>query len=311
MLQDSMVVSGSSNLPLAQKISLTLDIPLAEVEISKFACSETRIRVVTEVKDKNVILIQSLSDPTNDSLVELILLCDAVYRMKPKKIICVIPWLGYSPQDKVFRQGEPLSSEVIIRILENVGIHEFVVCDIHSPLVIEKFIKDVLHIQAMPIFSKLLRDVIKKPKDWVVAILDKGNIPRSELFAKDLGLALVRFDKSRDRHSGLVTFHKLDGNVKGKNVLVYDDYISTGQTLFDSAKYIKAQGARSYTCCVTHIAVSKTVEKIQDSLIDCFITTNTIDFKIQSGSKKILTLDISGIFSDTIKNKLQFSHKKR
>ncbi len=304
MLNNCIVVPGSSNIPLAQNIAKALQIPIAEIEISKFACSETRVRVLSEISGKTVLLVQSLSSPANDHLVELMLIADAVKRMSPRLIYGIIPWLGYAPQDKVFRVGEPLSSEVVVRMLENVGIHRFIICDIHSNLVIDKFKNDITHIRAQPVFVNLLLDVIEDKNQWVVAILDKGNAERSMSFASDLGIELVRFEKERDRNTGKVTFHRLSGDVRNKHVLIYDDYISTGQTLLDSAQYAKKLGALTYTCCVTHVAVTSTMEKLNDSHIDCFITTNSIHFGLPANMKKVTILDSSKLFAKIIHNHL-------
>jgi len=301
MLNDCIIVSGSSNITLASNVAKRLDIPLASIELSRFACSETRVHIISDLKNKIVFLIQSTSAPANDHLIECLLIADAVKRCQPKKIIGIMPWFGYAPQDKVFRSGEPLSSEIVIKILETVGIDEFIVCDIHSTIVLDKFSKKVTHITA----SKLFQDYLSKRKfalnQTVVATLDKGNTVRSQQFAKALGVPLVAFEKSRDRNTGKVTFHKLEGNTKDKHVVIFDDFTSTGQTLIDSADYLKSHGARSYTCCVTHVAVYDALQRIENSQIDSCITTNTINFTLPKTIKKITTLDVSPIISNQLK----------
>jgi ribose-phosphate pyrophosphokinase len=301
MLTDCIVVSGSSNIPLATNIASRLHVPLAEIELSRFACSETRVRVTSDLKDKTVLLIQSTSAPANDHLVESILITDAVRRYSPKKIIGIIPWFGYAPQDKVFRTGEPLSSEVVIKMLEVAGIDSFVILDIHSSLVLDKFTKDVTHLSAMSLFEKHWKDQKIHHSKAVVATLDKGNTVRSRTFAQSLGVPLVEFEKTRDRNTGKVTFHALKGGIDGKHVVIFDDYTSTGQTLIDSAAYLKTHGAVSYTCCVTHIAVSDTIQRIEESHIDACVTTNTIHFKLPESTRKITVLDASGLIAEHVR----------
>lgn len=293
MLKDCIIVSGSSNILLAIRIAKRLHIHLAQIELSRFPCSETRVRILTDLKDKTVFLVQSTAAPANDHLVESVLITDAVKRMGAKKIVGVIPWFGYAPQDKVFRPGEPLSSEVVVKMLETAGINEFVVCDIHSTLVLDMFSVPVTHVSALNLFTRYVKNKIYKRGRTVIATLDKGNTVRSQAFAKALGVPMVVFDKSRDRHTGKVTFHKHEGQIKGKHVITFDDYTSTGQTLIDSAAYLKSRGALSYTCCVTHIAVFDTLQKIEDSQVDSCITTNTIHFEVPKTMKKIKTIDTS------------------
>lgn len=308
MHKNSIIVAGSSNKPLASHIAKRLGIPLAAIELSRFACSETRVRVTSDLKNKTVLLVQSTSAPANEHLVECLLIADAVKRCGPKKIIGVMPWFGYAPQDKVFRPGEPLSSEMVIRLFETAGIDEFVVCDIHSALVLEKFSKKVTHVSAQKLFQAYWKKKKIPKSKTVVATLDKGNTARSREFAKALGVPLVQFEKTRDRATGKITFHSLSGNIQGKHVVIFDDYTSTGQTLIDSAAHLKSRGALTYTCCVTHIAVYDTLQKIEESQIDACVTTNTIHFEIPHSLRKIKTLDAS---SEIVKHLKEHKYKKK
>ncbi len=225
---------------------------------------------------------------------ETFLIVDAVRRMQPKKITMILPWFAYAPQDKIFREGEPLSSEVIIRVFENLGVDRFVTVDIHSKLVLDMFKKKVTHLSARSLFVKYLSDLgIKNSPDWVVATLDKGNVVNSQKIADDLGFRMVKFEKQRDFATGKVTFVKLDGEVNGKKVLIFDDYTSTGQTLVDSAKILKEFGAVQYYCCVTHVIVEETLKKIEESEIDLLLTTNSTRFADKHKSEKIKTLDLA------------------
>src|SRR5689334_16422294 len=139
------VVSGSSNLKLAQGIASQLGGNVIEIEIEKFSNGEKRIRILENLKDEEVYLVQSFLPNTDEYLIETLLLSDAIKRLGAKKIIGIFPWLSYSPQDKVFREGEPLSSEVIVRVLEH-HIDEFLLLDIHSELVLKMFSKKFKHL---------------------------------------------------------------------------------------------------------------------------------------------------------------------
>ncbi|MFO0703272.1 MAG: ribose-phosphate diphosphokinase [Patescibacteria group bacterium] len=202
-MQDKIIVCGSSNSELGKLISRNFSIPLAVVEKTKFASSETRVRILSDLKSKEVYLLQSLSKPTNDHLVELLLLADAANRMNPKTITAVVPWFGYAPQDKIFRTGEALSSEVVTSLLECANFSEIVFFDVHSQTVLQKFSKKVTELSMITEFARIMKDVIgTKKSDWCVAILDKGSNQRASEFAKLLNVELVRFEKSRDLHTG-------------------------------------------------------------------------------------------------------------
>lgn len=292
----SLILSGKSFRPLAKKISTITNTPLATIEMDCFPNVECKIRVVSEMKNKDVIIIQSTSNPVNTHVMEIALMADAAKRAGAKSIKAIIPWFGYSPQDKVFREGEPLSSQVVVTMLENVGIDEFVVVDIHSPLVLEMFTKPVTNLSVSELFANYCKNRFNlNQKDYVVASLDKGGAKRAEDFSRLLGVDLVKFSKSRDRTTGQVTFHGLTGDVKNKNVISFDDYLSTGGTLIQSADYLKSHGAKEYTCCVTHAVVEETLAKVEKSKIDKLITTNTIPLPTVEKFEKVEVVDISGV----------------
>ncbi|MBD3362577.1 ribose-phosphate diphosphokinase [Candidatus Dojkabacteria bacterium] len=301
MSDNQIILTGNSNISLAKKISKSSGVKLADITISKFPCSETRIHIREDLHKNDVYILQSISDPTNDHLMELALIADAAKRMRPHRITAVVPWFAYSPQDKIFRKGEPLSSQVAVEFLENCGIDRFIVVDIHSKLVLEKFTKNVVNLSAMEVFVDYIKEqVYDDDENWIVASLDKGGTSAAIKFAQALKLNLVGFDKSRNKETGKVTFHKLEGEVKDKNVVIFDDYVSTGGTLVKSAEYLKRTGAKKYWCCVTHVIVEKTLKKLENSKIDKFLTTNSIDFNNKQKYQKTTVLNISDYISKKI-----------
>ncbi len=293
------ILHGSSNLSLAESISSLSRIPLGKIEIENFPNKEIRLRVLEDLEGKDVYLVQSTNGRVNSYIIELALLADAAKRRGAKKITAILPWMGYSPQDKVFREGEPLSSEVVVRIMESAPIDKFAVIDIHSQLVLEMFSKPVHHLSAMPVFVKHFKGSLNKD-EWVSVALDKGARSRAKLFAKELGLPLVQFDKERDRKTGEVTFKKLEGDVKGKNVISFDDFVSTGGTRIQASVYLKSKGALKYVDCVTHLIVPETTSKFPDSKIDEIYITNTINLKEKYRVEKLKILDIAPVIAEFI-----------
>lgn len=298
-MKKTVLLSGSSNRPLSLKTAKLLGIKLGRAELEKFPNREIRIRILEEVKDKTVFIIQSTGSPAEYHIIELALLADAAKRKGAKKIIAIMPWFGYAPQDKVFRLGEPLSSKVIVTILESAPINEFAVVDIHSKNVLTMFTKKVHHLSAMPVFIDYFNGKLKGK--WCSVALDNGARDRAFQFARKLNLPLVKFDKSRDRKTGEVTFHKLSGDVQGKNVISFDDFVSTGGTRIQGSAFLKSQGAKKYFDCVTHLIVPETTKKFENSSIDKIFITDSILLDSSFKVNKLKTLSIAPILKDFIK----------
>jgi ribose-phosphate pyrophosphokinase len=305
-MKDTVIFCGSSNFPLGKSVVKNLGTRFGSLDIEFFPNGESRIRVLESVKDKEVIILQSTNDPTNKYIIELCLVTDAAKRMGAKKVTAIIPWFGYSPQDKVFREGEPLSSEVVVRILESSGIDEFVLMDVHSPLVLEFFSKKVTNLTVIDLFADYMKDTFSvNPKHWCVASLDKGGYERAVEFSTKLGIGLVQFHKTRDRSTGDVTFNRLEGEVKDKKIISFDDFVSTGSTLIQSADILKQMGASEYFCCATHVVVNETIERIQKSSIDKFITTNSVNIPVLKDYSKANVIDISPFIADYIRKNFE------
>jgi len=301
MEKQFVILSGSSNRKLGKKVAGRLNSKLGKIEIEEFANKEIRVRILEEVKDKTVFIIQSTIYPAERYIIELALIADAAKRAGAKKIIAIIPWFGYSPQDKVFRKGEPLSAEVIVKILEASSIDEFVLVDIHSMDVLKLFKKEVHHISAMETFINYFKQNLAK-EEWCSVALDNGALERADLFAKRLNLPIAVFDKTRDRETGEVTFHSLKGDIRGKNVITFDDYVSTGGTTIQSCEFLKKKGAEKCYYCITHLIVPESIEKIKKSKIDKMFISDSIDWKIKPDVKNLKVISIGKLLADFIKS---------
>ncbi|MBU0976394.1 MAG: ribose-phosphate pyrophosphokinase [Patescibacteria group bacterium] len=296
--KNHILISGSSNRPLAGKVAKGLGEKLGSIELEEFPNGELRVRILEEVKGKIVFILQSAIFPAERHILEMALIADAVKRSGAKKIVAIITWFGYSAQDKIFREGEPLSSEVVIKMLESTSIDEFATIDIHSPLVLKMFSKKVYNLSAATVFIDHFNG--KLSRDWVAVALDRGAVERSEEFAKALSLPLVKFDKTRDRRSGEVTFHKLTGEVRGKNVISFDDFVSTGGTRLRGSKFLKDEGARRYYDCVTHLIVPATTKKLEKSSIDKMFITDSILLDKKWKYRGLKILSVAPIISEFI-----------
>ncbi len=284
-----MIFSGLSNQSLAKKIAGELEVDLGKVEITRFANDEARVWVKESKVEKEVVVIQSLSQPTDHNLVEFCLLCDALKRMGVREITAVIPWMGYSKQDKVFRAGEPLSVKVIAKMLQVVDLEKIITFDLHNLSILGFFEVPVVNLSARDLFLDYFKKQVSQ-KTLVVAP-DAGAVKASTSFADSLGVGVAYIDKKRDLKTGEVSIKGISREVKGTEVIIVDDMVVTGGTLIKTAEFLKKQGVKSVKVGATHhLYVPRTQEKLDKSVIDEVVVTDTIEQKVKSKKLKILSV---------------------
>ncbi|MFZ5437754.1 MAG: ribose-phosphate diphosphokinase [Patescibacteria group bacterium] len=292
------VIAGSASLKLAQNIALQLNVTLVNCEINNFANGEKKIRVANEVKNEEVLLVQSFYKPVDERIIETALITDALERLGAKEISLFIPWFGYSFQDKVFLPGEPLSAKVIAKIIESTCIKKVYLLDLHNISIPGFFSVPTYHISAMDEFVKHIEEHFDLSKAIVVSP-DFGGIKRARLFANQLHLDMASVEKRRDLKTGQVTTTKLDGEVKDKTVFIFDDAILSGQTVVEVAKLLKENGAKEIHFLATHgVFTGKALTELEDSMVDSVTITNSIERPEQY--QKITVIDISKILVDNL-----------
>lgn len=297
------IFSGSSNRELAEGISKLMGTKLGEMEISQFANGETRVWVKEEKIEKQVVVVQSLSTPTNEHLMEFCLICDALHRGGATEITAVIPWMGYSKQDKVFRAGEPLSAKVVAQILQTAKPAKIITIDLHNKATLGFFDCPIVELSAKPI----LLDYFKKnvSEGTVVVAPDAGAVKASTAFAQELGVGVVYIDKKRDLHSGAVSVVGISGSVKDRDVLMVDDNVFTGSTLLETAKELKKNGARTVRVGVTHhLYVRGVQEKLEGSEIDEIVVSDTVSctrLHANTRTRKLKVLSVAQLIVDELR----------
>lgn len=292
------ILSWGESKCLAKCVSRKTGYELIVPAVTKFANGETKLHLETIPKTSDIVIVATFEKHPNRKIFEILLVLDALSRLGKHKITLAAPWFPYSPQDKVFRTGEALSSKVVINLLESMGVSKFVVIDIHSRKLLPMFTQKIINIDPVKFYAKYIKQNMQVNKDnWKVAILDKGNTQKSNILAKSLGLDKVKFKKFRSRSTGKVTFKSLEGDVEGFSIVACDDYISTGGTLLQSAEYLKKKGANKYICFVTHVVVPQTLEKIADSEIDELYLSNSFVNLESSWGEKVKLLDISELLA--------------
>jgi len=271
--------SGTSNPALAQSIADRFRNPLGQVEITRFIDNECRVYVREDVEGDDVYVVQSLSKVADQHLVELCLLGSALKGLKAGKVTAVIPWMGYSKQDKAFRKGEAISAQLVARFIQSAGFDAVITMELHSENVLPFFSVPVTEISTHDLLRGALSDIVPSvlSADTVVVSPDKGGTSRSERFADESGLGIAYLTKTRDRQTGQVQVTGLEGDVRDKTVIIFDDIINTGATAVKSSAFVKAQGASAVYFLATHaVFAGDAVSGLSSGTIDRVVVTDSI-----------------------------------
>lgn len=291
------LLAGSSNLPFAQKLAESMGQPLGKIESSTFPNSERRVWVQEEVKGQDVALIQSFSDPTDTHIIEFALITDALFRAGARRVFAVIPWFGYSLQDKVFRPGEPIASKVIASMLSSQSIYRFILMNLHNSSISGFFSVPSSVLQSDDIFAE---DIKKLGSDVVIVSSDFGGLKRTGKFADKLGLPLANIDKTRDLHTGLVEARAITGEVKDKIAVIYDDVINGGSTAIEAARILRENGAKKIYMYSTHaLLAGDASQKLQASELDEVVVTDTLDTS-KKAFPKLRVISVAPVFSQEL-----------
>jgi len=295
------LLSGTGNLSLSKKIARNLKQKLIKSNIKRFADGEIYIEINENIRGNSIFIIQTLSTPVNDNLMELLICIDALRRSSAKNITVVIPYFGYARQDRKVVPRTAIAAKLVSNLITNAGAHRIVTVDLHAGQIQGFFDLPVDNLFATPIFAKHIKKNIIK-KNFVCVAPDVGGVERARALSKKLNTSLAIVDKRRPA-PGKSKVMNIIGNVKDKNCLITDDIIDSGGTIVNAAKALKEKGAKDVYVYVTHGVLSgKAVELINNSKIKKLIITDTIDNynKIQK-SPKIVELSISKLIAEAIK----------
>ena len=270
------VFSGSANPQLAQTVAGNLHIPLGKADINRFSDGEIAVEIKENVRGKDVFILQPTCAPTNDNLMEIVLLADALRRSSAGRITAVIPYFGYARQDRRPRSARvPISAKVVADMLSIAGIDRVMMVDLHSDQIQGFFDVPVDNLYGTPV---LLRDLKQQNyEDLMVVSPDVGGVVRARAMAKLLGEAdLAIIDKRRARANESQVMHII-GDVSGRDCVIVDDIVDTAGTLCKAAQALKDNGARRVVGYITHPVLSgKAIETIKNSALDELVVTDTI-----------------------------------
>lgn len=298
---DMKLFSGTSNQPLAEKVAAQLGVSLGEVEITRFIDNECRVFVKENVVDEDVYVLQSLSEVADQNLVELCLLGAALKSLKAKKVTAVIPWMGYSKQDKAFRKGEAISAQLVAKFIEAAGFDAVITIELHSENVVPFFQIPVMELSTHTLLAEALSSA--HLSSAIVASPDKGGKSRSERFAKAVNFPIVYLAKSRDLASGEVQVTGIEGSVDGKDVIIFDDIINTGSTAIRTSEFLKKNGAVSIHFLATHgVFAGSAVASFAQSPIQKVIVTDSVYISNDKQFASLTIVSVASLLAGAIKN---------
>jgi ribose-phosphate pyrophosphokinase len=295
---DLIVLSGTSNIPLAQEVAKTLDTQLTKVDIKRFSDGEISIRILENVRGTDAFVIQSTSAPANDNLMEIMLLVDALRRASARRITVVIPYYGYGRQDRKVEPRVPISAKVVAGMLEGVGIKRLLTMDMHADQIQGFFENPVDHLYAAPVLINYLKG--KQLKEPVMVSPDSGGAERARFFAKQMDASLAIVDKRREKANESEVMNVI-GEINGKSCILIDDMIDTAGTICKAAAALKEKGAADVFAAATHGVLSgEAINRIEESPISELLITNSIPIPPEKQLKKIKVLSVASLIGKAI-----------
>lgn len=299
-MADISIFTGNANPGLAKKVAKHLKIPLGKSLVDRFSDGEIRVEIDDNVRGLDIFLLQSICKPTNDNLMEILIMADALRRASVGSITAVIPYYGYSRQDRRARSMRvPISARVVADLLTTVGINRIMTVDLHSDQIQGFFEIPVDNVYATPV---MLADIHKQAYEHPVVVSpDVGGVVRARAFAKRLGTDMAILDKRRPKPNVSEIMHII-GEVEGNDCIIVDDIIDTGGTLCHAAKALKKQGATTVNAYITHPVLSgKAIENVTNSTLDELVVTDTVPLSPEGNAcDKIRVLSLSEMLAESI-----------
>jgi ribose-phosphate pyrophosphokinase len=301
MAYELKLLTGNANRALAEEIAQYLCVPLADAEVTRFSDGEVYVQVNENVRGADVFVIQPTCPPVNDTLMELLIMVDAMKRASARRITAVLPYYGYARQDRKVQSRVPISARLVADLLEAAGIDRVLALDLHAGQIQGFFSVPVDHLFAGPV---VMIDYLKKKDLYepVIVAPDAGGVERARAMAKrfDAGLAII--DKRREGPNSAVAMH-LIGDVKGRDAIVIDDIIDTAGTLAQAVTAVEREGARRILACGVHAVLSgPAIERIKKSPIEEVVVTNSIP--VADGKRipsRITVLSVAPLLGEAIR----------
>ncbi|UCZ51547.1 ribose-phosphate pyrophosphokinase [Bacillus shivajii] len=290
------VFSLNSNEPLAKEIVEHIGIDMGKSSIKRFSDGEVQMNIEESIRGCDVYLVQSTSQPGNQHLMELLIMIDAMKRASAKSINCVIPYFGYSRQDRKARSREPITAKLIANILEKAGASRVITVDLHSPQVQGFFNIPFDQLIAIPLISKYF--IEKSLEDVVIVAPENTGVIRARQLGNFLNAPIALLDRNRIKEEA-IRGTDIIGEVEGKTAIIIDDMVDTARTIKSASSALMAKGAKEVYACCTHPVLSEpAVSWIEESDVKELVTTNTIKIPEEKQIDKLTTLSIAPLLAE-------------
>lgn len=300
MVPESMMVfTGNANPKLAQAVTKYLNIPLGSATVNRFSDGEVMVQLLDNVRGKDVFILQSTCAPTNDNLMELMIMVDALKRASARRITAAIPYYGYARQDRRPRSTRvAISAKVVANMLQAVGVDRVLTMDLHADQIQGFFDIPVDHLAATPVIANYFR--AQKFDDVVVVSPDLGGVTRARILADHLQAPIAIIEKRRPK-PGCAEVMNLIGDVEGKTAVIIDDIVDTAGSLCEGARALEKRGAkRIFASCSHAILSDPAVQRINESPIEKLVITDTIPLPPEKQSDKFVVLSLADALGDVM-----------
>jgi len=299
MAYELKLFSGNANRSLAEEIAQYLHVPLCDAEVTRFSDGEVYVQVNENVRGADVFLIQPTSPPANDTLMELLIMVDAMRRASARRITAVLPYYGYARQDRKVQPRVPITAKLVADLLEAAGVDRVLALDLHAGQIQGFFNIPVDHLFAAPVIIDYLGK--KDLRDPVIVSPDAGGVERARAIAKRLNASLAIIDKRREGPNSAMAMH-LIGDVRGKDAVVIDDMIDTAGTLIQAVTAVEREGARRILACGVHAVLSgAAVERIGKSPLEEVVVTNSVPVSSEKRAARVTVLSVAPLLGEAIR----------
>lgn len=295
------VFAGSSSAALTEKIANYLDVPVGRATVSRFPDGETLLKLGDDVRGRDCFVVQSTCPPVNDNLMELLIYVDCLRRASARRITAVVPYFGYARQDRKTEGRTPITAKLVANMIAEAGADRVLTMDLHADQIQGFFDIPLDHLMADPVITHHLRQL--KLGNLVTVSPDVGNMKTANAYATRLGGDLAVIDKRRESGDS-IEMANLIGSVEGRNVLMFDDMITTAGTLCGAARFLREHGAKSVTVSATHpVFAGPAVTRIMESEIDGIFVTDTIPLSSEAREKlkNITVLSVAELMGEAIR----------
>lgn len=295
-----MLFSLDSNIPLAEKVAESLGIKLSKCSVKKFSDGEVSINIEESVRGSEVFVIQSTSNPVNESLMTLLIMIDALKRASVDTINVVLPYYGYARQDRKARSREPITAKLVANLIETAGADRVITLDLHALQIQGFFDIPVDHLMAAPIIAKHFQENLPNMEDVVIVSPDHGGVTRARKLAELLNTPIAIIDKRRPRPN-VAEVMNIVGNIEGKTCILIDDIIDTAGTITLGARALIEKGAKEvYASCSHAVLSGPALERIEESPIKELVYANTINIPADKKLEKMTPLCVGDLIGKAI-----------